>query len=93
MLISNEIPKSEKNIKLEKRNNYYFNGMFYFNITKNKEIQQYSIILELKEIIENEILSRTNDIDNHLLLNDNNKPYTSSELSLEIIKVYKKYMI
>ena len=90
MLISNQIPKTEKKIKLEKRNNYYFNGMFYFNVTKNKDIQQYDVPNELKELIENEILSRTNDIDNHLLLNENNKPYTSSELSLEIIKVYKK---
>ena len=64
--------------------------MFYFNVTKNKDIQQYDVPNELKELIENEILSRTNDIDNHLLLNENNKPYTSSELSLEIIKVYKK---
>jgi hypothetical protein len=90
MLISNEIPKTEKKLNLEKRNNYYYNGEFYFNITKNKEIQHYSIITELKEIIENEILSRSNDYDNHLLLNENNKPYTTSELCLNIMKVYKK---
>ncbi len=90
MLISNEKPKNEKEIKLEKRNNYYYNGMFYFNITKNKHIQQYSIIPELKEIIDNELLSRPIDYDNHLLLNDYNKPYSSSELSLKIMTVYKK---
>ena len=90
MLISIEKPKNEKKLKLEKRNNYYYNGEFYFNVTKNKDIQQYSIISELKEIIDNEILSRPIEYDNHLLLNDENKPYTSSELSLNIMKVYKK---
>ncbi len=91
MLISiNEKPKTEKKIKLEKRNNYYYNGEFFFNITKNKDIQHYTISYELKEIIENEILSRSNDCDNHLLLNENNKPYTSSKLSFQIMKVYKK---
>lgn len=90
MLISNEKPKNEKNLKLESRNNYYFNGEFYFNVTKNKDIQRYSIIPELKEIIENELLSRPIDYDNHLLLNDYNKPYSSSELSLKIMTVYKK---
>ena len=90
MLISIEKPKNEKKLKLEKRNNYYYNGEFYFNVTKNKDIQQYSIISELKEIIDNEILSRPIEYDNHLLLNYDNKPYTSSELSLNIMKVYKK---
>ena len=90
MLISIEKPKQEKKLKLEKRNNYYYNGEFYFNVTKNKNIQQYSIISELKEIIDNEILSRPIEYDNHLLLNDENKPYTSSELSLKIMTVYKK---
>jgi len=90
MLISNEKPKNEKKLKLEERKNYYYNGEFYFNITKNKDIQQYPIISELKEIIENEILSRSNDYENHLLLNDNNKQYTTSELCLNIMKVYKK---
>lgn len=90
MLISIEKPKNEKKLKLENRNNYYFNGVFYFNITKNKDIQEFSIIPELKEIIENEILSRSIDSDNHLLLKDENKSYTSPELSLTIMKVYKK---
>jgi len=90
MLISNKIPKTEKKLKLEKRNNYYYNGEFYFNIIKNKDVQQYPIISELKEIIENEILLRSNDCDNHLLLKKNNKPFTKSELSLNIMKVYKK---
>jgi len=90
MLFSNHIPNTEKKLKLENRNNYYFNGIFYFNITKNKHIQQFPIIIELKEIIENEKLSRTIDTDNHLLLNKFNKPYTSSQLSLKIMMLFKK---
>jgi len=90
MLISKEKPKTEYNIKLENRNNYYYNGTFYFNITKNKQIQYYKIIEELKEIIEKEINERNDIDDNHLLLNNKNKPYKSNELSFTIMKIYKK---
>jgi len=90
MLISKEKPKTEYNIKLENRNNYYYNGTFYFNITKNKQIQYYKIIEELKEIIEKEINERNDIDDNHLLLNNKNKHYKSNELSFTIMKIYKK---
>ena len=92
MFITNQKPKSEKKIKIDTRNNYYYNDKFYFNITKNKEIQHYVISDELKEIIENEIKSRNSDNENnnYLLLTEENKPYNSSTLSFAIMKVFKK---
>jgi hypothetical protein len=95
MLISKEKPKTEKRLKLEQRNNYYYDGEFYFNITKNKEIQHYAISDELKEIIETEIkLRNENDSENennkYLLLSEDNKPYNSPTLSFAIMKVFKK---
>ena len=94
MIIPNEKPKYENRKKIKDRNNYYFDGVFYFYITKNKQIQKYNVPPELRLLIENEINSR-NDIEEenkkYLLLNNNNKPYKySSYLSCDIMLVYKK---
>ncbi len=94
MIIPNEKPKYENRKKIKDRNNYYFNGIFYFYITKNKQIQKYNVPPELCVLIENEIKSR-NDIDEenkkYLLLNNHNKHYKyGSELSRDIMLVFKK---
>ena len=94
MIIPNEKPKYENRKKIKDRNNYYFDGVFYFYITKNKQIQKYNVPTELQLLIENEIKSR-NDIDEdnkkYLLLNNENKHYKySSYLSCDIMLVYKK---
>jgi hypothetical protein len=96
MFIINEKPKYEMKKKSNDRNNYYYDGMFYFYITKNKQIQKYDVPSELKILIETEITLR-NEIDNknennkYLLLNPDNNPYTySSKLSCDIMLVFKK---
>lgn len=94
MIIPNEKPKYENRKKIKDRNNYYFNGIFYFYITKNKQIQKYNVPPELCVLIENEIKSR-NDIDEenkkYLLLNNHNKHYKyGSKLSRDIMLVFKK---
>lgn len=94
MFIINEKPKFETRKKINDRNNYYFDGVFYFYITKNKQIQKYNVPPELRILIENEIKSR-NDIDEennkYLLLNKNNKHYKyGSDLSRDIMLVFKK---
>ena len=94
MFIVNEKPKYETRKKINDRNNYYFDGIFYFYITKNKQIQKYNVPSELQVLIENVIKSR-NDIDEenkkYLLLNNHNKHYKySSDLSRDIMLVFKK---
>ena len=94
MIIPNVKPKYENRKKIKDRNNYYFDGVFYFYITKNKQIQKYNVPPELKLLIDNEIKSRFDiNHDNHkyFLLNNDNKPYTySSKLSCDIMLVFKK---
>lgn len=94
MFIVNEKPKYENRKKFKDRNNYYYDGVFYFYITKNKQIQKYDVPTELQLLIENEMRSR-NDIDEenkkYLLLNNENKSYKySSKLSCDIMLVFKK---
>ena len=95
MFIVYEKPKYETRKKINERNNYYYDGVFYFYITKDKQIQKYDVPSELKILIENEI-TLINDIVNeenkkYLLLNPDNKPYIySSKLSCDIMLVFKK---
>jgi len=95
MFIVNEKPKYETRKKINDRNNYYYNGVFYFYITKNKQIQKYDVPYELQVLIENEIKSRIDIVDEenkkYLLLNNHNKHYKySSDLSRDIMLVFKK---
>jgi hypothetical protein len=95
MIIPNEKPKYENRKKIKDRNNYYFDGIFYFYITKNKQIQKYNVPMELRILIENEIKSRNDIVDEenkkYLLLNNHNKHYKyGSELSRDIMLVFKK---
>ncbi len=95
MFIVNEKPKFETRKKINDRNNYYFDGVFYFYITKNKQIQKYNVPSELQLIINNEIKSRIDIVDEenkkYLLLNNHNKHYKyGSDLSRDIMLVFKK---
>jgi len=95
MFIVNEKPKYETRKKINDRNNYYFDGVFYFYMTKNKQIQKYNVPSELQLLINNEIKSRIDIIDEenkkYLLLNNHNKHYKyGSELSRDIMLVFKK---
>jgi hypothetical protein len=94
MIIPIEKPKYENRKKIKDRNNYYFDGIFYFYVTKNKQIQKYNVPPELCVLIENEIKSR-NDIDEenkkYLLLNNENTYYKyGCKLSCDIMLVFKK---
>ena len=42
------IPKYQNTKNIRDRNNYYFDGVFYFYITKNKQIQKYNVSHELQ---------------------------------------------
>jgi hypothetical protein len=96
MLISQTLPKKETKLKISLRNNYYFNKQFYFNITKNKDIQHFTIDSDLDLLINNVIASydnNNNDNDNtnkYLLLNNKNQPFSCTGLSLFIMKTFKK---
>ena len=91
MLISETKPKKENKLKINERNNYYYNKQFYFNVTKNKDIQQFDIPDELDSLINEIIIKRQNKTDNkHLLLNNDNKEYTNSYLSIFIMKTFNK---
>ena len=95
MIIPNEKPKYENRKKIKDRNNYYFDGIFYFYVTKNKQIQKYNVPPELQLLIDNEIKSRIDIVDEenkkYLLLNNHNKHYKyGSDLSRDIMLVFKK---
>ena len=92
MFIVNEKPKFEIRKKVKDRNNYYYDGVFYFYITKNKAIQKYNVPSELRLLIDNEIKSRIDEENNkYLLLNNHDKHYKyGSDLSRDIMLVFKK---
>jgi hypothetical protein len=94
MIIATEKPKYENRKKIKDRNNYYFDGIFYFYVTKNKAIQKYNVPPELQVLIDDEIKSRNDihiDDKNKLLLNNENKYYKyGSNLSRDIMLVFKK---
>ena len=87
MLICDTKPKKENKLKMNERNNYYYKKQFYFNVTKNKEIQQFDIPDELDILINKIINNRENK---HLLLNNDNKEYSNSCLSIFIMKTFNK---
>jgi len=91
MLISDTKPKKENKLKMNERNNYYYNKQFYFNVTKNKDIQFFDVPDDLDKII-NDIISKRHDLtDNkHLLLNNHYKEFSNSSLSIFIMKTFNK---
>ena len=87
MMIIDKEPLTEDKILIHKRNNYYFNKTFYYNRTKTKEIQKIIVPHELNLLIINYINHR---ITGSLLLDNDNKQYTSSNLSIHIMKIFTK---
>ena len=91
MLISDTKPKKENKLKMNERNNYYYNKQFYFNVTKNKDIQQFDIPDELDILINQIITNRQYKTNNkHLLLNNDNNEFSNSSLSIFIMKTFNK---
>jgi hypothetical protein len=87
MMIIDKEPLTEDKILIHKRNNYYYNKTFYYNRTKTKEIQKITVPDELDILIKNYINDR---ISGCLLLDNNNKQYTSSNLSIHIMRIFSK---
>ena len=87
MMIIDKEPLTEDKILIHKRNNYYYNKTFYYNRTKTKEIQKLTVPDELDILIKNYINYR---ITGSLLLDNDNKQYTSSNLSIHIMRVFSK---
>ena len=91
MLISETKPKKETKLKINERNNYYYNKQFYFNVTKNKDIQQFDIPDELDHLINEIIIARKTKTENkHLLLNNSFNEFSNSGLSVFIMKTFNK---
>ena len=87
MMIIDKEPLTEDKILIHKRNNYYYNRTFYYNRTKTKEIQKITVPDDLDILIKNYINDRISD---YLLLDNDNKQYTSSNLSIHIMRVFSK---
>jgi len=87
MMIIDKEPLTEDKILIHKRNNYYYNKTFYYNRIKTKEIQKITVPDELDILIKNYINDR---ISGNLLLDNDNKQYTSSNLSIHIMRIFSK---
>jgi hypothetical protein len=87
MMIIDKEPLTEDKILIHKRNNYYYNKTFYYNRTKTKQIQKITVPDELDILIKNYINDR---ITGSLLLDNDNKQYTSSNLSIHIMRIFSK---
>lgn len=87
MIIIDKEPLTEDKILIHKRNNYYYNRTFYYNRTKTKEIQKITVPDDLDILIKNYINDR---ISGYLLLDNDNKQYTSSNLSIHIMRIFSK---
>jgi len=87
MFLTDKEPFLEEKKIINERNNYFFNGIFYFYRTKNKEIQKFKVPEDLNNIIKIYIHDRTNG---PLLLDNDNKEYDTSTLKIHIMKVFNK---
>jgi len=85
-LIDKEPYKEEKK-EIYKRNNYYYNGIFYFFRTKTKEIQRFIVPNELDDLLKDYIEERKTG---SLLLDNENKEYNISTFRIHIIKLFNK---
>ena len=83
MLISFTEPSSK-----ESNYNYYYNGKFYFNKTKNKKVQKYKISDELDKIIRENIDGRE-ELE-YIIRKEGGEGYNQSELSKEIMRIFYK---
>lgn len=91
MIINDEtIIKNEEKKKINERNNYYCNGIFYFFRTKNKDIQKFTVPEDLNTLIHNYIKFNNNPELKYLLLDNDNKQYNMPNLIIHIMKVFNK---
>lgn len=65
MRVAFHTPPTQSKLGYIDKNNYYYNKTFYFNITKNKKLQQFTVPDELDDIIKSLIKTKE---DNEYLL-------------------------
>ena len=87
MYLIDKEPYNEEKKEIYKRNNYYYNGVFYFYRTKTKEIQRFNVPKELDHLIKDYIEERKSG---SLLLDNENKEYEITTLKIHIMKVFNK---
>ena len=87
MYLIDKEPYNEEKKEIYKRNNYYYNGVFYFYRTKTKEIQKFNVPKELDHLIKDYIKERKSG---SLLLDNENKEYEITTLRIHIMKVFNK---
>lgn len=87
MLVSFNEPKNQSKLNYVDKYNYYYNKTFYFNITKNKKQQQFTVPDELDDIIKSLITTKNN---NEFLLSFNNNQLTQIQLSKLIMNTFYK---
>jgi len=87
MYLIDKEPYNEEKKEIYKRNNYYYNGIFYFFRTKTKEIQRFIVPNELDDLIKDYIEERKTG---SLLLDNKNKEYNISTFRIHIMKIFNK---
>jgi archaellin len=87
MLVSFNEPKNQSKLNYIDKYNYYYNKTFYFNITKNKKLQTFTVPDELDNILKSLIITKNN---NDFLLSVNNKQLTQIQLSKLIMNTFYK---
>ena len=87
MLVSFNEPKNQSKLSYVDKNNYYYNKTFYFNITKNKKLQKFTVPDELDDIIKSLITEKE---DNEYLLSSNKNQLTQIQLSKLIMNTFYK---
>lgn len=87
MLVSFEEPQNQSKLNYVDKYNYYYNKTFYFNITKNKKLQKFTVPDELDNILKSLISTKKH---NEFLLSINNKQFTQIELSKLIMNTFYK---
>ena len=85
MYLTDKEPYNEENKEIYKRNNYYYNGIFYFFRTKTKEIQRFNVPNELDKLIKDYIEERKTG---SFLLDNDNKEYEISTFRIHIMKIF-----
>jgi hypothetical protein len=87
MLVSFNEPQNQSKLNYVDKYNFYYNKTFYFNITKNKKLQKFTVPDELDDILKTLISTKNN---NDFLLSLNNKQFTQIDLSKLVMSTFYK---
>lgn len=87
MRVAFHVPPTQSKLSYIDKNNYYYNKTFYFNITKNKKLQQFTVPDELDDIIKSLITTKE---DNEYLLSLHKNQLTQTQLSKLVMETFYK---